>query len=90
MISSWCQDKENVPKNFLWESCGPFELKFFGGDNEEYCKAYFDAMHQDNYKIHDEMSDLFAFIEKYEAETMYYHQGTKTSRKNLIQRGNGQ
>ena len=34
-------------------------------------------MHQDNYKIQDEMSESIPSIEKSKADTMYFHQVMK-------------
>ena len=53
------------------------ESIFFHRYNEEDFETYYNAVHQDYYKVQDEMSDPIPFIEKYEANTMYYHQAIK-------------
>ena len=46
-------------------------------DNDEYFKAYYDAMHQEYYIIQDETPDPIVFTEKYEVDKMYYCQDMK-------------
>ena len=65
------------PITFSRKTYDSFDSILFEGDNEEYFESYYDAIHQDYYKTQDEMSDSIAFIAKYEAETMYYHQDMK-------------
>ena len=39
-------------------------------------------MHQEDYKIHYKMSDSIEFMEKYEADTIYYNQAMKQTYRN--------
>jgi hypothetical protein len=40
-------------------------------------ERYYDAMHEDEYRIQDEMTDPIAFLAKTDEDTMYFHQATK-------------
>jgi hypothetical protein len=43
------------------------------GDAEE---EYYDTLHEDEYRVHDEMTDPIAFLAKTDEDTMYFHQST--------------
>ena len=43
--------------------------------------SYYDALHQDDYKIQDEMMNSVAFLAKTDEDTMYYHQAMKAHDK---------
>jgi hypothetical protein len=40
-------------------------------------ETYYNAMHEDEYRIQDEMTDPIAFLAKTDEDTMYFHQATK-------------
>ena len=44
--------------------------------------SYYDALHQDDYKMQDDMVDPIAFLAKTDADTMYYHQAMAAHDKN--------
>jgi hypothetical protein len=48
---------------------------------EEAEERYYDAMHEDEYRIQDEMTDPIAFLAKANEDTMYCHQATKAPDK---------
>jgi hypothetical protein len=40
-------------------------------------ERYYDAMHEDEYTIQDEMTDPIAFLEKADEDMVYFHQAMK-------------
>ena len=42
-------------------------------DNQQ----YYEAMHQDDYKIQDDMQDPLAYLASYDLYTMYFYQAMK-------------
>ena len=40
-------------------------------------QKYYEAMHQDNYKIQDYMQDPFAYLASYDPDTVYFDQEMK-------------
>jgi hypothetical protein len=48
---------------------------------EEAEERYYDAMHEDEYRIQDEMTDPIAFLAKADEDTMYFHQAMKAPDK---------
>ena len=43
--------------------------------------SYYDALHQDDYKLQDEMCDPIAFLAKTDEDTIYYYQAMATDDK---------
>jgi hypothetical protein len=48
---------------------------------EEAEERYYDAMHEDEYRIQDDMKDPIAFLAKTDEDTMYFHQEMKAPDK---------
>jgi hypothetical protein len=48
---------------------------------EEAEERYYDAMHEDEYRIQDEMTDPIAFLAKADEDKMYFHQAMKAPDK---------
>jgi hypothetical protein len=48
---------------------------------EEAEERYYDAMHEDEYRIQDDMTDPIAFLAKADEDTMYFHQAMKAPDK---------
>jgi hypothetical protein len=48
---------------------------------EEAEERYYDAMHKDEYRIQDDMTDPIAFLAKADEDTMYFHQAMKAPEK---------
>jgi hypothetical protein len=48
---------------------------------EEAEERYYDAMHEDEYRIQDDMMDPIAFLTKADEDTMYFHQAMKVPEK---------
>jgi hypothetical protein len=48
---------------------------------EEAEERYYDAMHEDEYRIEDDMTDPIAFLAKADEDTMYFHQAMKAPDK---------
>jgi hypothetical protein len=48
---------------------------------EEAEERYYDAMHEDEYRIQDETANLIAFLVKADEDTMYFHQAMKAPNK---------
>ena len=44
--------------------------------------SYYDALHQDDYKLQDEMVEPISFLAKTDSDTMYYHQAMAAHDKN--------
>ena len=44
---------------------------------QSYSASYYDALHEDDYLLQDQMSDPISFLAKTDADTMYYHQAMK-------------
>jgi hypothetical protein len=44
------------------------------GDAEE---EYYDALHEEEYRVQDEMTDPIAFLAKIDEDTLYFHQASK-------------
>ena len=40
--------------------------------------SYYDALHQDDYRVQDEMSDPTAFLAKSMGDNLYFHQAMQT------------
>jgi hypothetical protein len=40
-------------------------------------ERYYDAMHEDEYRIQDDMTDPIAFLARTDEDTMYFHQVMK-------------
>ena len=62
-----------------------FESIFVNGSSEEELEEYYDALHQDDYEIQDEMKDPIAFLANSDRDTMYYHQTMKQPDKEQFQ-----
>jgi hypothetical protein len=49
-------------------------------------EAYYDALHQEDYRIQDDMINPIAFLAKTDADTMYYHQAMRApDRKQFVE-----
>jgi hypothetical protein len=48
---------------------------------EEAEERYYDAMHEDEYRIQDDVTDPIAFLAKTDEDTMYFHQAMKAPEK---------
>jgi hypothetical protein len=52
---------------------------------EEAEERYYDAMHEDEYRIQDKITDPIAFLAKADEDTMYFHQAMKApDKKELV------
>ena len=49
---------------------------FTAVQGQEEGKHYYEAMHKDDYKIHDEMEDPLAYLASSDLDTMYFDQAT--------------
>jgi hypothetical protein len=45
------------------------------GDTKE---EYYDALHEDEYRVRDKITDHIAFLAKKDNDTMYFHQARKS------------
>jgi hypothetical protein len=53
---------------------------------EDVDKSYYDAMHEDDYGIQDDMRDTVAFMASTDEDTMYYHQAMRAPyKKNFVE-----
>jgi hypothetical protein len=48
-----------------------------GIQEEDAEERYYDAIHEDKYRIQDDMADPIAFLAKTDEDTMYFHQAMK-------------
>ena len=65
-----------------------FESTFIDGSDETNLEIYYDALHQDDYKLQEKMKDPIAFLANMEKEkdTMYYHEAMKQRDKEEFQK----
>jgi hypothetical protein len=55
-------------------------------ESEDIDESYYDALHENDYRIQDDMRDPVAFVSSTDEDTMYYHQAMKApDNKNFVE-----
>jgi hypothetical protein len=54
-----------------------FEAEKSNGQEEDDEEDYYDALHEDEYRVQDQMTDPIAFLAKTDEDTIYFHQVMK-------------
>jgi hypothetical protein len=51
---------------------------------EDIDESYYDALHEDDYRIQDDMRDPVSFVSATDEDTMHYHQATRAPGKKIF------
>jgi hypothetical protein len=78
VVGSRRSSRDRWPTSRMLDTVQQKGLAFVAESNdvpeEDAEERYYDAMHEDEYRIQDEMTDLIAFLAKTGEDTMYFHQ----------------
>jgi glutamine synthetase adenylyltransferase len=84
VVGSRRSSLDHRPTARMLESVQQEGLAFAAESNnvQEAEERYYDVMHEDEYRIQDEMTDPIAFLANTDEETMYFHQEMKVPDRN--------
>jgi hypothetical protein len=81
VVGSRQSSRDRRPTARMLESVQQEGLVFSAESNdvpeEDAEERYYDAMHEDEYRIQDEMTDPVSFLAKTDEDAMYFHQAMK-------------